>query len=80
MWLKLFGVPDNLVTSFTENGILSNRNYYGKMIDWYMDLYGLDLKQSKKKSSTPKNDSEFEDFSNLGNMDDMGGFDDFGGL
>nr|DAJ27576.1 MAG TPA: hypothetical protein [Crassvirales sp.] len=44
MWSKLLGVPDNLVTSFTENGIQSNRNYYGKMIDWYMDLYGLDLK------------------------------------
>lgn len=80
MWSKLFGVPDNLITSFTENGIQSNRNYYGKMIDWYFDLYGLDLKQSKKKSSKPRNDSDLDDFSNLGNIDDMGGFDDFGGL
>nr|DAF91933.1 MAG TPA: hypothetical protein [Podoviridae sp. ctZkC8] len=56
MWSKLFGVPDNLVTSFTENGIESNRHFYGKMIDWYMDLYGIDLKQNKKKSTNPRSD------------------------
>ena len=80
LWSKLFGVPDNLVTSFTENGIESNRHFYGKMIDWYMDLYGIDLKQNKKKGTSPRSDQDLDDFSNLGNLDDMGGFDDFGGL
>ena len=81
LWSKLFGIPDNLVTSFTENGIQSNRYFYGNMIDWYMNMYGINFKKEKKqKKNSYKPSSDFGDMNDFGGADDFGDMGDFGGI
>lgn len=81
LWSKLFGIPDNLVTSFTENGIQSNRYFYGNMIDWYMNMYGINFKKEKKqKKNSYKPSSDFGDMNNFGGADDFDDMGDFGGI